>query len=231
MAFSRRCCDTARRTEDKHDFAEAACAGRFASRSTRCWRSPIATAFTAASSAAPRSPPMPMSPRTSSASLSGEDMMAEFESSPGSRRKRCRVCGCPAPGKAPISPTVSIPAGLLDDDPGVRPVLHVFASSKASWWAIADDLPRHEKWVPGYEPSDISCDALFAGQRSRPSGKSRHGSSRPRHRFRLAGHPADRAARARSRRLLRDRALTTRRKRRSPRKSRAPSSSPAARPA
>jgi hypothetical protein len=84
--------------------------------------------------------------------LSGEDMMAEFESSPGSRRKRCRVCGCPAPGKAPYLTTVSIPAGLLDDDPGVRPVLHVFASSKASWWTIADDLPRHEKWVPGYEP-------------------------------------------------------------------------------
>jgi hypothetical protein len=44
------------------------------------------------------------------------------------------------------------PAGLLDDDPDVRPRLHVFTSSKAPWWEIADDLPQHAKWVPGYEP-------------------------------------------------------------------------------
>lgn len=83
---------------------------------------------------------------------SGEDMLAHHESSPGSNRARCKVCGCPAPGQAPYLPTMSIPAGLLDDDPGVRPMLHVFASSKAPWWTIADDLPQHEKWVPGYEP-------------------------------------------------------------------------------
>jgi hypothetical protein len=47
---------------------------------------------------------------------------------------------------------VSVPAGLLDSDPGVRPRLHVFTSSKAPWWEIDDDLPQHEKWVPGYAP-------------------------------------------------------------------------------
>ena len=47
---------------------------------------------------------------------------------------------------------MSVPAGLLDDDPGVRPLLHVFTSSKAPWWEIADDLPQFPKWVPGYEP-------------------------------------------------------------------------------
>ena len=66
--------------------------------------------------------------------------------------KRCKVCGCNAPGKAAYLPTVSIPAGLLDDDPGVRPLLHVFTSSRAPWWTITDNLPQHEKWVPGYEP-------------------------------------------------------------------------------
>ena len=52
----------------------------------------------------------------------------------------------------PISATVSIPAGLFDDDPKVRPRLHVFTSSRAPWWTIQDDLPQHEKWVPGYGP-------------------------------------------------------------------------------
>ncbi|MEY9105255.1 hypothetical protein ABH999_001451 [Bradyrhizobium yuanmingense] len=84
--------------------------------------------------------------------VAGEDMTASYESSPGSIRYRCRTCGCPTPGKASYLPTVSIPAGLLDDDPEVRPRLHVFTSSRASWWTIQDDLPQHEKWVPGYGP-------------------------------------------------------------------------------
>jgi hypothetical protein len=31
-------------------------------------------------------------------------------------------------------------------------MLHVFTASQAPWWTIADDLPRHDKWAPGYEP-------------------------------------------------------------------------------
>ncbi|WP_035643191.1 GFA family protein, partial [Bradyrhizobium sp. ORS 375] len=84
--------------------------------------------------------------------LSGEELMQQFESAPGSFRFFCRVCGAAAPGRAPYLPTVSIPAGLLDDDPGVRPRLHVFAGSKAPWWDIADGLPQYEKWVPGFGP-------------------------------------------------------------------------------
>lgn len=84
--------------------------------------------------------------------VAGEDMTVAYESAPGSFRHRCKTCGCLTPGKASYLPTVSIPAGLLDDDPQVRPRLHVFTSSRAPWWAIQDDLPQHEKWVPGYEP-------------------------------------------------------------------------------
>ena len=84
--------------------------------------------------------------------LSGEDMIQQFGSAPGSFRAFCRVCGSTAPGKAAYLTTVSIPAGLLDDDPGVRPKLHVFAGSKAPWWEITDGLPQHEKWVPGLAP-------------------------------------------------------------------------------
>jgi hypothetical protein len=86
--------------------------------------------------------------------LSGKELIQQFESSPGSFRTFCRTCGSLAPGKAPYLPTVSIPAGLLDDDPGVRPRLHVFAGSKAPWWDITDGLPQHEKWVPGFAPKD-----------------------------------------------------------------------------
>jgi hypothetical protein len=86
--------------------------------------------------------------------LSGKELIQQFESAPGSFRAFCRTCGSIAPGKAPYLPTVSIPAGLLDDDPGVRPKLHVFAGSKAPWWDITDGLPQHEKWVPGFAPKE-----------------------------------------------------------------------------
>ena len=89
--------------------------------------------------------------------LAGEEAIVQFESSEGSFRKRCSICGCPAPGKVPYLETVSVPAGLLDDDPGVRPILHVFVSSCAPWWTIADDLPRYDKWMPGYEPKSTGA--------------------------------------------------------------------------
>jgi hypothetical protein len=84
----------------------------------------------------------------------GEDKTVRYESAPGSFRHRCNVCGCLTPGEAPYLQTISVPAGLLDDDPEVRPRLHVFTSSRAPWWTIGDDLPQHEKWVPGYEPKE-----------------------------------------------------------------------------
>lgn len=83
---------------------------------------------------------------------SGEDLIVRHESTPGSHRNFCRVCGSPAPGKASYLKTLSIPAGLLDGAPGVRPRLHTFVSSKAPWVEIADGLPQYATWVPGYEP-------------------------------------------------------------------------------
>jgi hypothetical protein len=84
--------------------------------------------------------------------VAGEDMTVTYESAPGSFRHRCKVCGCLTPGRAPYLTTISVPAGLLDDDPIARPRLHVFTSSRAPWWTIQDDLPKYETWVPGYEP-------------------------------------------------------------------------------
>jgi hypothetical protein len=56
--------------------------------------------------------------------VAGEDLIQSFESGPGSFRNFCRVCSSTVPGKAAYLTTVSIPAKLFDDDPGVRPKLH-----------------------------------------------------------------------------------------------------------
>jgi hypothetical protein len=84
--------------------------------------------------------------------LGGEKTIRRYESAPDSFRSFCPACGSLVPGQAPYLATMSVPAGLLDDDPGVRPRLHVFTSSKAPWWEIKDDLPQHARWVPEYAP-------------------------------------------------------------------------------
>ena len=84
----------------------------------------------------------------------GEELIQRYESSPGMRRAFCRVCGSRAPSKTADGKLWFVPAGLFDDDPGVRPALHMFVGSKAPWWEITDDLPQFDGWVPGYGPAD-----------------------------------------------------------------------------
>jgi hypothetical protein len=84
----------------------------------------------------------------------GEDLIQIYESSPGVQRAFCRVCGSRAPSKSRDGNLYFVPAGLLNDDPGVKPALHMFVGSKAPWWDITDDLPQFEEWVPGYAPDD-----------------------------------------------------------------------------
>jgi hypothetical protein len=43
---------------------------------------------------------------------------------------------------------VIIPAGALDGDPGVRPVVHIHTASKASWYEITDELPQFAEFPP-----------------------------------------------------------------------------------
>ena len=40
---------------------------------------------------------------------------------------------------------INIRAGTLDDDPGVRPLFHIYVGSKAPWHEITDDLPQYEE--------------------------------------------------------------------------------------
>lgn len=80
--------------------------------------------------------------------LQGADLVQYFESSPGFHRAFCRVCGSTVPVAREGAEQVFIPAGTLDDSPGVKPSAHIFVHSKADWHDIADDLPQH----PGYPP-------------------------------------------------------------------------------
>jgi hypothetical protein len=82
----------------------------------------------------------------------GRDRIGRFESSPRSSRTFCRRCGSDVTDTEAVwNDFTFMPAGALDDDPGIRPVGHIFAASKASWVDIADDLPRFDAFPPGVD--------------------------------------------------------------------------------
>jgi len=73
----------------------------------------------------------------------GAELVTYYESSPGNYRGFCRVCGSPIHTKFDDKPDfLGLPLGLLDQDPGVKPQLHVFVGSKAPWHEITDELPQ-----------------------------------------------------------------------------------------
>lgn len=76
---------------------------------------------------------------------SGRDLIREFESSPGEFRAFCSRCGSPIYSRRVSHPdTYRLRLGIVDGDPGVRPLCHVWVGSKAPWFEIADSLPRFE---------------------------------------------------------------------------------------
>jgi hypothetical protein len=60
----------------------------------------------------------------------------------------CRACGSSMPRIDPSRDLAVIPMGGLDDDPGVRPLAHIFVGSKAAWDTITDSLPQHAEYPP-----------------------------------------------------------------------------------
>ena len=81
--------------------------------------------------------------------LSGLDDVTEYESSPGKFRAFCSRCGSPVYSRSTADPdNLRIRLGLLDQDPGRRALAHLWVSSKAPWFEIADQLPQFPEGPP-----------------------------------------------------------------------------------
>ena len=78
----------------------------------------------------------------------GGGRVARYESSPGFSRAFCGRCGSVVPGD-PYDGRIFLPAGPMDDDPGIRPEAHIFAASKAPWVELRDGLPAFDAFPPG----------------------------------------------------------------------------------
>jgi hypothetical protein len=82
--------------------------------------------------------------------LDGTDDVVRWESSPGFYRPFCGRCGSVVPGD-PWESRIFLTAGNLEEDPGVRPEMHIFVASKAPWLEIRDELPRFDAFPPGID--------------------------------------------------------------------------------
>ncbi len=79
--------------------------------------------------------------------LTGEQFIKFYESSPGERKGFCSECASSLFTKFDANPDVlGFPLGTLDTDPDVKAMRHVFVGSKAPWFDITDDLPQHDKY-------------------------------------------------------------------------------------
>jgi hypothetical protein len=78
--------------------------------------------------------------------LGGEELLRVYDPGAGYAKKVfCSECGSSLfGGQWPEGEEISIRAGALDDDPVLRPQLHIFVDSAAPWDELPDDgLPRY----------------------------------------------------------------------------------------
>ena len=77
----------------------------------------------------------------------GKDSLQTYESSPGKVRYCCNKCCSPIYVTVKSQPEfVRIRLGVLDFEPTVNIVNHIWVSEKPDWHTIHDSLPQHQEW-------------------------------------------------------------------------------------
>lgn len=75
----------------------------------------------------------------------GADAVKTFSTAEGVHRLFCAHCGSPIVSRRDSQPGVlRLRLGSLDTPlaPAARPAAHIFAASRADWYAITDELPQ-----------------------------------------------------------------------------------------
>ena len=58
----------------------------------------------------------------------------------------CQNCGSSLPWHAKSGKTVIVPAGTLDEHPGIEPFQNIFCASKAEWYKAPNELPQYDEF-------------------------------------------------------------------------------------
>jgi len=77
--------------------------------------------------------------------ISGDELRQVYTKPTGWTATFYRTCGSPVPARMRDATAYGVPAGLLDDDPGVRIGCHIFVGSKAPWDEIAGSAPQFQE--------------------------------------------------------------------------------------
>jgi hypothetical protein len=80
--------------------------------------------------------------------LSGEERLSGYESSPGKIRRFCSVCGCHIVADRAGQPYVILRTATLDDDPGVRPKVHIWRAHDVPWLIDDPDARSYDEAPP-----------------------------------------------------------------------------------
>lgn len=79
----------------------------------------------------------------------GEDQIQTYREKGHVNRSFCKICGSSLFGfEWPDGPGTVVPMGSIEDEPGVRPTMHINVEFKAPWHEITDELQRF-KGFPG----------------------------------------------------------------------------------
>ena len=80
----------------------------------------------------------------------GAQNLTSYASKPGRTRLFCRTCGSPIISKNDAAPdVVRVRIGTIESEIAERPMAHIFATSKADWEEITDELPQYPAYEPG----------------------------------------------------------------------------------
>jgi RimJ/RimL family protein N-acetyltransferase len=79
--------------------------------------------------------------------LAGADLIDHYDAPilvapPAYRSSFCRRCGSPVPNPDPEADWFELPAGLLEEDPGVAPDRHIFVELRPPWFEPGNGLPQ-----------------------------------------------------------------------------------------
>jgi len=88
--------------------------------------------------------------------LEGTEEIVRYRATAAFERPFCRRCGSTVPAVSHDERYWAVPAGLLADDPLVRPRTHIFVASRSPLIELDDALPRHAGYPPGVALPEIA---------------------------------------------------------------------------
>ena len=79
--------------------------------------------------------------------INGESLVARFtpEETKHFATSFCQNCGSSLPWHTKSGIAVVVPAGTLDDHPGIEPFQNIFCASKAAWYKQPSELPEYNE--------------------------------------------------------------------------------------